>query len=93
MDIGAYIAGYTNYLFVPAIIISAVLSVLMADMHREIKGDFNFFEKRLGKSTGAFLDRCSEYIVSFITALIVLIIIISIIATIVSLIGKLIKIL
>ena len=59
-----------NLVWVPAILVSAILSVLMADMHREIKGTITYFERKMGK-VGRFFDGIFEVGLAFFYAIFV----------------------
>lgn len=65
-----------NLIWIPAIIISAILSVLMSDFHREIKGTINWFNGKIQEDIDRFLNRSMEIIISLFLALIMVFIII-----------------
>ncbi len=69
-SIGSNIENVANLIWVPAILISAILSVIMADMHREMKGTISYFETKLG-TIGRFFDGVFEVMVAFFYAVFV----------------------
>lgn len=60
----------SNELFVPAIIISALLSVLMADIHRDLSREINFFDSKI--KYGNILDRMLEHIIALFYAIVII---------------------
>lgn len=60
----------SNQVIIPAILISALVSVIMADFHRNmIKSQY--FRQRIHNDFGSFLDVVSDYILALLLALIV----------------------
>ena len=81
-----------NWVWVPVILASALISVIASDLHREFDRDFSWFKEHLrNEYLGLFLDRCNEYGFALILATILVSFIFFVGILIVSIIGYIIQ--